>query len=162
MYARPEGDCVRHCIVTLLESLDYLQGTPIIIVTQQHLCLGWLPLLKKVEHVKFKKLKIQLIDDDYAMHKRCKIKLWLAKRDRCHIQFSATWSSWHAGQAILRQTDRLSYRKHHCERPVLGRRHHHVSRRMQPCSRALRLEAFERGDPARERKRAPCLRLTGC
>lgn len=146
-------------MVTLLASLDYLQGTPLTIITQQHLCLDWLPLLKKVEHVKLKKLKIQLIDDDYATHKRCEIKLWLAKRDRLHIQFTATSSSWQAGQAILRQTNRLSCRKYLCERPVLGRRHHHVSRRMQPCSRALRLEAFERGDPARERTRAPCLQL---
>lgn len=39
-------------------------------------------------------LDVHLVVDNYATHSHAKVKAWLARRPRCHLHFTPTYSSW--------------------------------------------------------------------
>ena len=86
-------DYIRHGTVTLFTALDYLQGRLISSIERQHRHQEWLEFLKKINRETPKHLQLHLIVDNYTTHKHPKVKAWLEKHKRFHMNFTPTSSS---------------------------------------------------------------------
>ncbi len=60
----------------------------------QHRHQEFLSFLRHIEANVPKDLDVHLICDNYGTHKHAGVRAWLAKRQRFHLHFTPTYSSW--------------------------------------------------------------------
>ena len=87
----------RHGITTLFAALDATTGEVLTDYKSRHRNQGWLSFLKLIDRHVPGDLDIHLIADNYAAHKHDNVTKWLKdpkRRDRWHIHYSPTSSSW--------------------------------------------------------------------
>ncbi len=87
-------DYIRHGTITLFAALNYLDGKLIHRTEERHTHVEWLRFLKQIERKTPPDVDIHLIADNYCTHKHAKVTAWLAKRERFHMHFTPTSSSW--------------------------------------------------------------------
>ncbi len=87
-------DYVRHGTTTLFAALDIASGDVVTQCKERHRHQEFLAFLKHVETSVPKHLDVHIILDNYATHKHPRIKRWLAVRDRWHVHYTPTYSSW--------------------------------------------------------------------
>lgn len=82
-------DYTRHGTVTLFAALSVLQGTLISRTQTPHTHVEWLRFLKQIDREAPRLLDLHLIADNYATHKRPKVKAWL-ERAACYMRATTT------------------------------------------------------------------------
>ncbi len=87
-------DYKRHGTTTLFAALNVTTGEVIHQCKHRHRHQEYLQFLRCIERNVPKDLEIHLVVDNYATHKHAKVKLWLAKRERFHVHYTPTYSSW--------------------------------------------------------------------
>ncbi len=87
-------DYKRNGTTTLFAALDVLKGEVIGQCMKRHRHQEFLAFLKTIDRGTPKHLDIHAIADNYATHKKQKVKDWLAKHPRFHLHFIPTSSSW--------------------------------------------------------------------
>jgi len=87
-------DYKRHGTTTLFAALDVLKGEVIGQCMKRHRHQEFLTFLKTIDRHTPKDLDIHCIVDNYATHKKDKVKQWLEKHPRFHFHFIPTSSSW--------------------------------------------------------------------
>jgi len=87
-------DYFRHGTTTLFAALNVQSGQVIAQCKPRHRHQEFLEFLRHLEKSVPANLDLYLIMDNYSTHKHAKIKQWLAKHPRYHIQFTPTYSSW--------------------------------------------------------------------
>jgi putative transposase len=85
---------VRHGTLTLFAALDLASGEVITQCKKRHRHQEFLQFLKHIEANVPKELDIHLVVDNYATHKHTKVRNWLAARERYHVHYTPTYSSW--------------------------------------------------------------------
>jgi len=80
-------DYKRHGTATLFAALNTLDGSVIARCDQRHRHSEWLDFLRQIERETPKGKELHLICDNYATHKRPKVKEWLAKHPRFTVHF---------------------------------------------------------------------------
>lgn len=85
---------VRHGTLTLFAALDLTTGEVLAQCKKRHRHQEFLQFLKHIEANVPKDLDIHLVVDNYATHKHAKVRNWLAARERYHIHYTPTYSSW--------------------------------------------------------------------
>ena len=88
------NDYIRHGTITLFAALNYLDGKLTYRTEQKHTHVEWLRFLKQIQREAPKDVDVHLIADNYCTHKHAKVKAWLARRQRFHMHFVPTSSSW--------------------------------------------------------------------
>ena len=87
-------DYKRHGTTTLFAALDIATGKVITQCKSRHRHQEYLQFLRHIEDNVPRDLDIHLIVDNYATHKKDKVKKWLAQRPRFHVHFTPTYASW--------------------------------------------------------------------
>ena len=87
-------DYKRNGTTTLFAALDVLKGEVIGQCMPRHRHQEFLKFLGTINRNTPKHLDIHCIVDNYATHKKDKVKEWLAKHPRFHFHFIPTSSSW--------------------------------------------------------------------
>mgnify|MGYP002279494835 CR=1 FL=1 len=87
-------DYKRHGTTTLFAALDVLKGEVIGQCMKRHRHQEFLTFLKTIDRHVPRNLDIHCIVDNYATHKKDKVKQWLEKHPRFHFHFIPTSSSW--------------------------------------------------------------------
>ena len=87
-------DYIRHGTTTLFAALDVANGSILTQCKPQHRHQEFLSFLRHIEASVPVHLDVHLICDNYGTHKHAKVKAWLAKRERFHLHFTPTYSSW--------------------------------------------------------------------
>ena len=87
-------DYMRHGTICLCAAMSYLEGKLIYRTEHKHTHVAWLRFLKQIERAVPPELQVHVIADNYATHKQPKVKAWLARRQRFHMHFTPTSSSW--------------------------------------------------------------------
>jgi putative transposase len=87
-------DYVRHGTTTLFAALDVANGSVLTQCKAKHRHQEFLAFLRHIEESVPQDLDVHLICDNYATHKHAKVRAWLARRERFHVHFTPTYSSW--------------------------------------------------------------------
>ncbi len=87
-------DYKRHGTITLFAALNYLDGKLISRTERHHSHVEWLRFLRQIDRETPRGLTIHVVADNYATHKRQRVKAWLAKHPRFQMHFTPTSSSW--------------------------------------------------------------------
>lgn len=87
-------DYKRHGTAALFAALNLLDGTVLGQVHLHHRHQEFLSFLRRLDREYPKDLDLHLILDNYGTHGHPKVKAWLAKRQRFHLHFVPTGSSW--------------------------------------------------------------------
>jgi putative transposase len=87
-------DYKRHGTTTLFAALDIANGQVLTQCKQRHRHQEFLGFLKHIDARVPADLDVHLVVDNYAAHKHPKVRVWLASRERFHIHFTPTYSSW--------------------------------------------------------------------
>ena len=85
---------IRHGTTTLFAALDVATGQVLTQCKRRHRHQEFLAFLKHIDANVPSELDVHLIVDNYSPHKHAKIKRWIAARERYHIHFTPTYSSW--------------------------------------------------------------------
>jgi hypothetical protein len=148
-------DYYRHGTVTLFAALDYLEGKVLARTAPKHTHRQWLEFLKHLDRETAPELDLHLIVDNYATHKHAKVKAWLAKHPRFHLQFVPTGSSWlEPGGALFPRLKPTSpFAGQFRQRAGVSRGDHEVPGPAQPGAQTLRVAGGRGGragqNPAR-------------
>jgi putative transposase len=87
-------DYVRHGTTTLFAALDIASGAVFTDCKPRHRHQEFLAFLKRIDQAVPQELAVHLIVDNYATHKHAKVRAWLAQRNRFHVHYTPTYSSW--------------------------------------------------------------------
>ncbi len=87
-------DYIRHGTTTLFAALDVANGTVITQCKPRHRRQEFLAFLRHIERNVPEQLDVHLIVDNHATHKHPRVRAWLARRQRFHLHFTPTYSSW--------------------------------------------------------------------
>jgi transposase len=87
-------DYKRHGTTSLFAALDVATGAVIGQCMKRHRHQEFLRFLRTIDRQTPKKRNLHLILDNYATHKHCNVKTWLAKHPRFHLHFTPTSASW--------------------------------------------------------------------
>jgi putative transposase len=87
-------DYVRHGTTTLFAALDIANGSVFTQCKPRHRHQEFLSFLRHIEASVPPTLEVHLICDNYATHKHPRVRSWLARRQRFHLHFTPTYSSW--------------------------------------------------------------------
>lgn len=87
-------DYKRNGTTTLFAALDVLKGSVIGKCTKRHRHQEFLKFLKMIDKSVSREMDVHCIVDNYATHKKDKIKIWLKAHPRFHFHFIPTSSSW--------------------------------------------------------------------
>jgi len=87
-------DYKRNGTTTLFAALDVLGGQVIGQCMKRHRHQEFLKFLRTINRNTPKHLDVHCIVDNYATHKKDKVKAWLKKHSRFHFHFIPTSSSW--------------------------------------------------------------------
>ena len=87
-------DYKRHGTTSLFAALDVATGAVIGQCMKRHRHQAFLRFLRTIDRQTPKKRNLHLILDNYATHKHCNVKTWLAKHPRFHLHFTPTSASW--------------------------------------------------------------------
>lgn len=87
-------DYKRNGTTTLFAALNVLKGEVIGRCMKRHRHQEFLTFLNIINRTTFPHLELHCIVDNYATHKKDKVKIWLAKHPRFHFHFIPTSSSW--------------------------------------------------------------------
>jgi len=85
---------IRHGTTTLFAALNVASGRVLAQCKRRHRHQEFLQFLRHIEKSVPKKLDVHLIVDNYATHKHATIRRWLSTRQRFHVHFTPTYSSW--------------------------------------------------------------------
>ena len=87
-------DYVRHGTTTLFAALDIATGEVLTQCKRRHRHQEFLAFLRHIDASVPAHLDIHLVVDNYATHKHPKVKAWLARRERYHVHYTPTYTSW--------------------------------------------------------------------
>ena len=87
-------DYVRHGTTNLFAALDIANGQVLAQCKPRHRHQEFLQFLRHIDTNVPADLDVHLVMDNYATHKQEKVRLWLAQRQRYHVHFVPTYSSW--------------------------------------------------------------------
>jgi len=87
-------DYKRHGTTTLFAALDIDSGTIMAQCKSKHRHQEFIQFLNYIDKKIPEGLDVHLIVDNYATHKHAKVRKWLAARDRYHVHYTPTYSSW--------------------------------------------------------------------
>jgi len=87
-------DYVRHGTTTLFAALHVAEGKLIGTCMPRHRHQEFIKFLNLVDAQTPRDLALHLIVDNYATHKHPKVRSWLKRHPRVHLQFTPTNSSW--------------------------------------------------------------------
>ncbi len=87
-------DCKRHGTTKLFAALNVLDGTVIAQNMQRHRHQEFIRFLNRIEREVPAHKAIQVILDNYAAHKKDKVRAWLARHPRWTFRFTPTSCSW--------------------------------------------------------------------
>jgi transposase len=91
--ARRTHDYVRHGTTTLFAALEIATGQVTAACTPRHRHQEFLAFLKQVARA-YPEGQLHLVMDNYATHKKGKVRDWLARNPRIHVHFTPTSASW--------------------------------------------------------------------
>ena len=91
---RQTHDYQRHGTTTLFAALNVLEGTVIGQCQPRHRHQEFLRFLDRIDESVDPGLDIHVVLDNYGTHKHPEVKKWLAERQRYHVHFTPTGSSW--------------------------------------------------------------------
>jgi hypothetical protein len=87
-------DYKRHGTTTLFAALDVATGKVIGQCMNRHRHQEFLRFLRTIDAQTPKSLDLHAVVDNYATHKHPKIKAWLKRHPRFHLNFTPTSASW--------------------------------------------------------------------
>ena len=87
-------DYKRHGTTTLFAALNVLNGAVLASCKPRHRHQEFLSFLREIDKAVPAQLEIHCIVDNYASHSHPKVRAWLASRQRWHMHFIPTYSSW--------------------------------------------------------------------
>ena len=87
-------DYKRHGTTTLFAALNVLNGAVLATCKPRHRHQEFLSFLREIDKAVPAELDVHCIADNYGTHNHPKVKAWLAARQRWHMHFIPTYSSW--------------------------------------------------------------------
>ncbi len=87
-------DYKRHGTTTLFAALNVLNGAVLATCKLRHRHQEFLSFLREIDKAVPAELDVHCIADNYGTHNHPKVKAWLAARQRWHMHFIPTYSSW--------------------------------------------------------------------
>jgi putative transposase len=87
-------DYLRHGTLTLFAALDVATGGVLAESKKRHRHQELLQFLRHIDANVPPELDVHVIMDNYSTHKHDKVRSWFARRDRYHVHFTPTYSSW--------------------------------------------------------------------
>ena len=87
-------DYVRQDTISLFAAVSYLEGKLINHTEKKQTHLAWLRFLKQIDHEVPQDLDIHVIAGNSSTHKHKNVLKWLGRRERFHMHFTPTASSW--------------------------------------------------------------------
>lgn len=87
-------DNVRQDTISLFAAMSYLEGKLINHAKKKQRHLAWLRFLKQIDHEVPPDLDIHLIAGNCSTHRHKNVLKWLGRRDRFHMHFTPSSSSW--------------------------------------------------------------------
>ena len=87
-------DDKRNGTTTLFAALSMLDGQVIGDCMPRHRHQEFIRFLKKIDTETPAHLELHLIVDNYGTHKHARVKRWLGRHPRVHLDFTPTASSW--------------------------------------------------------------------
>ena len=134
-------DYVWHGTTTRFATLDIATGQVMAQCRKRHRHEEFLAFLRQINRQVPAVLDVHLVPDNYATHKHAKVQRWLAARQRYHMHFTPTYSSWPNqvecwfGLLSQRGIKRSSF----SQRPGSGEQNRGVHRALQCVCEAVRL-----------------------
>jgi putative transposase len=87
-------DNIRHGTTTLFSALDVATGEVLIQCKPRHRNQEFLGILRQIEKSVLEDLDVHLIVDYYCTNEHAKVRAWLAQRQRFHVDYTLTNTSW--------------------------------------------------------------------
>ena len=87
-------DYKRHGTTTLFAALNTENGAVMAQCKPKHRHNEFIQFLNYIDKQIPKNLEVHLIVDNYATHKHKKVRQWFAARERYHVHYTPTYSSW--------------------------------------------------------------------
>jgi transposase len=91
---RRTHDYMRHGTTSLFAALEVATGNVLTKCYRRHRSVEFRDFLDQIDAAVPKEREVHIVLDNYATHKTVLVRNWLAKRQRYHLHFTPTHSSW--------------------------------------------------------------------